>query len=422
MHTKLILLGCSILLALAPGLARAAPVTVSEGAAGAVDGQGTGLCAASAVSTDFNMDFGTNNPANYTTAINAFIDAHTADRVESVIRTVLDLSNNNSAGLQTSYGDFIDAVLPDCKTGGCDFFVNDTTTAFASRLRGFFNVTPELANKPIHFGIYADDAVSLTIYDKTLAEHRVVVRPFTIGAPAWRLTNQVTFSTPGLYPIEILYAELTEHAAFEMSYFVGTFQDFERMANTVPIVQLHHAGFQLFAPTSFFQTESGAPSFPDLATCKQCERQFVNMPGNNGCDAGQHCNEAALCAPCDTDRFCGSTCSPCGADTPFCMNLNGNVQCAGCRTDADCASGSTCDPDTKSCQGSPAGAGGAGGSGSGGSGDDDGGSQSGCDCRAQPSSAHAGSASILGIAIAVMGFARARRRSSRRSSPPHSHT
>ena len=32
-----------------------------------------------------------------------------------------------------------------CLTGGCDFFVNDTTTSFASRLRGYLNVTSALA-------------------------------------------------------------------------------------------------------------------------------------------------------------------------------------------------------------------------------------------------------------------------------------
>ncbi|MDI3287832.1 outer membrane exchange protein TraA family protein [Polyangium sp. 15x6] len=411
-------------------MARAEPVTVPEGVADPIDGEGTGLCAASAIATNPVTDFNLANPGNYTESIDTFIDAHAADRVENVIRSVFDLSNNNASGLQVSYGDFIDAALRACKTGGCDFFVNDSTTAFASRMRGFFNVTADLANKPIHFGLYTDDTVSLTVYDKAFNAYPVVVRPAQIGVATWRVTNQVTFSTPGLYPIEILYTQITEHAALEVSYFVGDFEDFERPANQPPIVKLNDAGFTLLPPTSFFQTLNGNPSYPDLGVCKQCERKFINQAGETGCEAGYHCNEAALCAPCDTDEFCGSTCSPCGGETPFCADVNGNLQCAGCRTDADCASGDTCDPSTKTCNesSSPAGSGGAGGSGGGNGGGGngggnggggsggggDGGTESGCACRAEPGSSP-GAAGILGLAGAAMAYARSRRRASRSS-------
>src|SRR6185369_4995824 len=103
------------------------------------------------------IDFGNLNAANYSGTLNTFIEAHKADRVESVIRTILDLSNNNNTGLKLSYGDFTNAMVPTCKFGGCDFFINDTTTSFGSRLRGFLNVTPDLAGKAIHIGFYTDD-------------------------------------------------------------------------------------------------------------------------------------------------------------------------------------------------------------------------------------------------------------------------
>ncbi|MRG93678.1 outer membrane exchange protein TraA family protein [Polyangium spumosum] len=419
MQLRRLFFGSLALLALAPGRARAAPVTVPNGVADALPGSGTGLCAASAIATNPSADFDLPNPNGYMEAINGFIEAHAADRVEHVLRSALDLSNNNSSGLAMSYGDFIDAALPECKTGGCDFFANDSTMAFASRLRGFFNVTPDLVNKPIHFGFYADDSVSFTVYDNEFTAYPVVVRPPELGFPSWRMTNQVTFSTPGLYPIEILYTEIAEHAALEMSYFIGDFTDFERPANQPPIVQLDDAGFTLFEPSRFFQTLNGDPSYPDLGVCKQCDRQFINQAGNNGCDAGDYCNEAALCAPCDMAQRCGPTCAPCGGDTPFCVNLDGNLKCGECRADADCADGATCDPSTKTCNtsNSPAGTGGADGSGgSGGSGAEDGGAEGGCGCRAEPTSKHAGSAGILGLAIAVMGLARSRRRTSRASS------
>ncbi|MDC3981498.1 hypothetical protein KEG57_13375 [Polyangium jinanense] len=432
MQVKRLLGGSLVCLALAPAAAHAEPVTVPEGVADAIVGEGTGLCAASAIATNPTVDFGLLSPENFTGAVDTFIDAHAADRVEYVIRSLFDLSNNNASGLQVSYGDFIDAALPDCKTGGCDFFVNDATTSFASRMRGYFNVTADLVNKPIHFGVYTDDAVSLTVYDKALNAYPVVVRPPEFGAATWRVTNEVNFSTPGLYPIEILYTQLKEHAALEISYFVGDFEDFERAANAPPVVKLNDEGFTLFPATSFFQTLKGNPSNPDLGACKQCERQFVNQAGNNGCDAGQYCNDAALCAPCDTDKACGSSCSPCGGETPFCVDLNGAVQCGGCRTDADCQSGDTCDPSTKTCEesSSPAGSGGAGGSGGGGGGGGIGGGgtggggiggggtdglEGGCACRAESSSSNPGAAGILGLASAAMAYARSRRRVSKSS-------
>ncbi|MDI1432542.1 outer membrane exchange protein TraA family protein [Polyangium sorediatum] len=335
---------------MAPRVASAAPVTIPEGVDDPIDGLGTGLCAASAIATNPNADFGLNAPDNYNGAVNSFIEVHAADRVEQTIRTLLDLSNNNAANQALSYGDFVDAALNQgCKTGGCDFFLNDTTTSFGTRIRGFLNVTADLVNQPIHFGFYSDDAVSLTIYDKSAVGYSVVFRPPAFGAATYRLTNQVTFQKAGLYPVEILYVELIEHAALEMSYFVGPFTDFERPANAPPVTKLNDLGFTLFPATMFFQTLSGTPAYPDLGVCKQCKREFVNQPGNNGCDAGYYCNEAALCAPCDTDNLCGPSCVKCGADTPFCVNINGNVQCGACDTDADCKGGFTCNPDTKTC-------------------------------------------------------------------------
>ena len=40
------------------------------------------------------------------------------------------------------------------------------------------------------------------------AAYPVVTRPPVLGSPTWRTTNAVTFSFAGLYPVEILYAEI----------------------------------------------------------------------------------------------------------------------------------------------------------------------------------------------------------------------
>ena len=324
------------------------PVVIPTAIGEVLQGQGTGLCIAQAISpnpaVEFNLDQFT-----YNNGLNSFMEQHKDDRIESVIRTLLDLSNNNSSGLQASFGDYTNAV-ESCKVGGCDFLVNDTTTGFATRSRGFLNVTPALAGKKIHFGLYADDSVSLTFYGKEGAIFPVVVRPPVLGTPTWRVTNSVTFQEPGLYALEILTSEIAEHAALEFSWIIDdNFTDFEQPANQAPVIKLKGAGFALFGPESFSQTLSGQPSFPDVNQCQQCDRQFVNQPGNHGCPAGYHCNDAALCAPCDSQVVCGPECSPCGGQTPFCINLKGTFKCVECEIDEHCQPGFKCDPELKIC-------------------------------------------------------------------------
>jgi len=330
-------------------VAMAAPVIIPTATASVLEGEGTGLCIAQAISASPAADFGNLTVGNYNGSLNTFMEAHKNDRVESVIRTLLDLSNNNSSGLQSSFGDFTSAIST-CKLGGCDFLVNDTTTAMGARLRGFLNVTPDLAGKEIHFGLYTDDAVSLTFFGPGGAVHYVIIRPPQLGLPTWRVTNTVRFDEAGVYPLEILFAEIAEHSALEMSYVVDdTFTDFERPANQAPVVKLKGAGFKLFAPEQFSQTISGQPSFPDVNACQQCDRQFANLPGNHGCPSSYYCNEAALCAPCNSAVVCGPSCSPCGGDTPFCTNVNGEFTCVGCLGDNQCDPGCKCDLDQNTC-------------------------------------------------------------------------
>ncbi|WP_437819999.1 outer membrane exchange protein TraA family protein [Sorangium sp. So ce1078] len=330
-----------------PLRAQAQAVAVSEPAFEQLpEVEGTGLCVASAISTDPSDDF----LPDFNEDTNQFLDTH-PDRRDYVLRTLLDLSNNNTAGdpiNPRSFGDFR-GLSANCDVGGCDFLWSDTETAFGSRLRGFLKVTEDLVGVPVHFGFYADDAVSLTFFDGITRATPVVTRPPELGKPTWRLTNTVSFAKPGLYPLEVLYAEIAEHAAFEMSYFVGPFEDFERLGNEPPVVKLNEAGFAVFQPAHFLQTLSGSPSFPDLEQCQQCDRLFVGRAGNNGCPGSYYCNEAALCAPCDTAQFCGEACDPCLGDKQFCINLEGGFECAECRTDADCREGFSCDPETHAC-------------------------------------------------------------------------
>jgi outer membrane exchange protein TraA len=260
-----------------------------------IETPGPGLCASSRISTNPALDFPQTKPT-FNAGVTSFLEANPSSRVTSVLRTIFDLSNNNSGGILVSYGDFTNSDAS-CPTGGCEFQVTGTTTSFASRFRGYLNISSAMTGRPLHFGFYADDAVSLTVYDRTLTPHEVITRPPQLGQATWRTTNSVTFNTAGLYPIEILYAEIGEHAALEFSLLDGAFTDFELGAGSIGSLDLNSQGFTLLTPDSFHQTENGLPSFADPNQCVQCNRQFANLPGNGGCSSGYSCNAAALCAP-----------------------------------------------------------------------------------------------------------------------------
>ncbi|WP_433936644.1 outer membrane exchange protein TraA family protein [Sorangium cellulosum] len=376
MHIRGLALAAAALCVALPATLRAQlrpePVTISEPAIQALpEVEGTGLCAASALSSRNEAESHFYVPGvdpevidmterlPFIEKLNDFIDDRKETRLEYVIRTLLDFSNNNTnnadpmAGGPLSFGDFTGVMAPMCsKEGGCDFPWNShgTDQPFGSRLRGFLRVPAELEGRPVHIGFYADDAVSLSFFDRVTGMKPVIVRPPFVGLPTYRVTNAVTFEKAGLYPFEVLYAELWEHAALEMSFLVGEFDDFELGARETGSVNLKDVGFTLFEPAQFYQTLSGSPSFPDIDQCQQCSRAFAGLPGNAQCDTGYYCNEAALCAPCDTAYYCGESCSRCEGEAQFCIDVNGNRQCAQCRTSADCEGGFVCDPETHECK------------------------------------------------------------------------
>ncbi|XXF78716.1 outer membrane exchange protein TraA family protein [Myxococcaceae bacterium GXIMD 01537] len=314
---------------------------------------GTGLCVASNVWTKAKGDLPQTRDS-YPGQINTYMEAleQKPSRVTSVFRHTFDLSNNlrDALGNQWSYGDFENAVAG-CNQGGCGFFNNTTNTTFVSRFRGYLNVTPDMVERPLHFGFYLDDATSFVIYDGLLRPYQVINRPPDLGFPTWHSTNIVTFRHSGLYPIEIVYTQIGAHAALEMSTYDGTFTDHEWYLGDPPVLKLSDVGFQLVPADKFFQTETGRPSFENLDQCVQCNRFDANQPGNGGCGAnsGFYCNGAALCAPCDTATKCGPGCSPCGPSTPNCVNVNSTFTCVECVNDTQCKG--VCNLDTNACLG-----------------------------------------------------------------------
>ncbi|RKH05666.1 hypothetical protein D7V97_23605 [Corallococcus sp. CA053C] len=341
----------AVCLASAPAVAQKLPDVVVTGApvAPSPNEVGTGICMASSVWTRTVGEF-PQNQTTYSDSLNAYMEENRASRLTSVLRSAFDLSNNLNDGRVLSYGDFVN-VVSGCPTGGCPFHYNDPSVRFVSRFRGFLNVTQDMVGRTLHFGFYADDAISLVLFDRANSRYDVIIRPAELGAPTRRTTNSVRFTQAGLYPIELLYVQIVEHAALELVVFDGTFTDFDRPANQPPVVPLNTAGFSLVQPAQLFQTETGRPSFPsNLDQCVQCNRQFANQPGNGSCGPSYYCNAAALCAPCDTSLLCGDTCSPCGPTAPICATVNGQFACVQCTQNSDCATG-RCDVTTNTCTG-----------------------------------------------------------------------
>ncbi|AGC48755.1 hypothetical protein MYSTI_07483 [Myxococcus stipitatus DSM 14675] len=347
----------SVCLVSAPAWGQKLPDVVVTGPAiaPALSTDGQGMCVASNIWRRDPGEF-PQSQGTYIDVLNGFLEepASKQSRVTTVLRTPFDLSNNLNDGRTLSYGDFVNQVTaPGCAIGGCSFNIindNDVMTSFVSRFRGYLNVPPNLAGQPLHFASYVDDAVSFVIYDR-IQSYVVINRPPRIGFPTWRTTNSVMFSQPGLYAVEVLYTQIGEHAALEMSMLNGAFGDFERAANSPPIVNLYSSNFQLLQPAQFFQTENGLPSFAsDPNRCEQCARANVNAPNNGTCSDNYYCNSAALCAPCDTALRCGAKCSPCGVSFPFCANINGGNTCVQCTEDSQCANG-RCDLTDNMCRG-----------------------------------------------------------------------
>ena len=295
------------------------------------------------------MEFPTSE-TGYLDGMNAHMEANSATRMTSVLRSAFDLSNNLNDGRVLSYGDFVNAVSG-CAQGGCPFHYTDPNTKFVSRFRGYLNVTQDMVGRVLHFGFYADDAISLVLFAKGSQRYNIVVRPPEIGAPTRRITNSVTFTQSGLYALELLYVQIVEHSALEFAVLDGAFTDFDRPANQPPVVPLNASGFSPVQPAQLFQTETGRPSFPaNLDQCVQCDRQYANQSGNGTCGSSYYCNSAALCAPCDTNLLCGDTCSPCGPTAPICAQINGQFTCVACTQNSDCATG-RCDTTTNTCTG-----------------------------------------------------------------------
>jgi outer membrane exchange protein TraA len=382
------------------------PVALSPVNADMSPATGTGLCGAfksfgadpAETGVIESRSGGAGYPANhldYSTEVNALMDGTTTSggvdgtRIDATMTTAFDLSNQYANANVSAIGDFQGtAGCPPNPMGGPSYGCNfpgsagqDSTDSFGARYRGYINVVPTgssatnapQAGQPIHFGLLAD-TVSVSVWDvqNGLPQQYLLLSRTWEGASSqsWRVTQEITFNKPGLYPIEIVYVHF-DYAAnleFGMLFCAGCsdgmdFVDIDEggLCASLPMLSASVSGmapgvdrpaFSLAPtmPANFFQTASGAMSFPGQpAICQQCPRQYAGIaplpPGI--CPAGAICNQAALCQSCDytNPQTCGPNCVLCDNPTPICHTTTGsnmNGSCVQCEHDSDCAVGSHC--------------------------------------------------------------------------------
>ena len=272
----------------------------------------------------------------------------------------------------------------------------------AMRFTGLLNVTPDWVNRRILIGMYADDAGSVTISDKdrsyrvisvasnrceacatvdkncfsTYASSGGVIKPMVcqnlLGKPwcqpcdprgtgqRWRVSNEIKFQKPGLYPIQIHYAQFAGAAALEVSVYVvnavedplgdnfrhwyqnwgwnqttpsGTYDPCFEGGNCPKPISNYL--FNLLDPKRVFQSVTGEP----LSCAYQCDPK---SPNSKDCVEGSFCNPAGICEPCDASTHCGPSCKQCGADKPVCSKVNNEYKCVECNADSDCSGSQTC--------------------------------------------------------------------------------
>lgn len=303
----------------------------------------------------------------------------------------------------------------------------DKLHSTASRFRAIFNVKPGEEGQTFVFAMYANDAGALTFFDKAGKSYPVISvasnrceacvlsgascrspnppnrpggdvggddpGPQICARPAmnvegwctqcergptgerWRVTGQITFKQPGLYPIEILHAQFAGSAALEVSMKIlppgevpATVheswgfpalpgQTSDTSYNKSMSRPFTEQGFTLLQPGRLYPSLT---SFEQMCASGQCVRET-----GAGCKKGEFCNEAAICEPCDASGHCGELCQPCvepgklicGRTSPSefsCVPCNVNADCPGrqnCASDNQCHCQNTFDcPRGQMCQ------------------------------------------------------------------------
>src|SRR5262249_28652309 len=157
------------------------------------------------------------------------------------------------------------------------------------RIRGYLNVANTTGGTPVTFAINCDDACYLMLGKK-------MIIPIADERISARVTQQVIFKDPGLYPIEIVYYQNASTAYLEWSRAAGAQPEGNQMAN------LDTKLYKLIPVGELYSAIIGAN-----ATCQEC-----GAPGMD-CSSGNYCGDG-LCQACNIPDHCGPDCKTCPAN------------------------------------------------------------------------------------------------------------
>ena len=291
---------------------------------------GTGLCG-----TAIHRNTGVYNfPEEAITYLDKISDS-TIDGRSSRLFTTLNLRNSDPNAL----GDFTAAKWPD------EYFPYSATPLaspqgddlrIALRVRGYFNVPATLAGKTIAFGLNCDDVCQLKI-----GSNKIVLDPIANDdAQTSRIIYPIKFTSPGLYPVELVYfqngaagyaewartdVEVQECGRDVMGKITGC-----RLSLSDPT---YGDKFKLIDKTELYSSIVGVNT-----SCQEC-----GAPGQN-CTPGSYCGDG-LCQACEVPDHCGPSCTKCPGDARICSS----GRCVQCTADDQCPAGQTCDIPNAKC-------------------------------------------------------------------------
>jgi Cys-rich repeat protein len=196
------------------------------------------------------------------------------------------------------------------------------------RIRGYLNVTQ--ANRNVTIAVKCDDGCQLRMgKTKQLVTEANDDNPTQTG----RRARWVTFTDPGLYPIEMVYFQNSTTGYMEWSIAPGQlFPGDDVSVDNLQWAQ-NMGQFKPITGSDLYSAIIGAnPS------CIECGE--VGMD----CSMGNYCGDG-LCQSCNIPDRCGPTCMTCPANARVCSA----GKCVQCTDDSHCPVGTMCDVASGTC-------------------------------------------------------------------------
>ncbi len=293
---------------------------------------GTGICTTTVHVTNNNA---LTTPEGASTFIDLSPGTSVVDDKVTFPYSAINFHNSDSAA-QTDYP--APLPLPFTNLNGTPKIGNEMN--FAMRVRGYVNI-----KRPgiFTFAVLADDGYSLAIAGVP------IIKSSTTNI-SLRDSRQVQFAAAGLYPIEMIYFQMSGPAVLDMA--ISDRAD----AEVTMYNQKLGPTFVLADQGSLYSTLAGPTD------CTECSADATCGTGKS-----RYCRDG-LCQACVLNNHCGADCKACSSTTPLCVGggcvqcsatshkvcddqgqFCVNNQCMGCTVDAQCGANKICDTTFNQC-------------------------------------------------------------------------